>query len=610
MNVRDGLSSNSHLLSEFSGKQLIQGEPDGSSFPSGGLRTTHKARGYTAWDYTSPVFVVCDQLGGCLHIPAVFCSIFGLSLDAKTPLLRSQRSLCKSLETALQLFGTKGKAQCAIGLEQELFLIDKELFNKRPDLVSCGRTLIGKQPPRTQQMKDHYWGSMPKRVLDCMDEIRQKMWWLGVPISTIHNEVAPAQYEIAPIYEEAGIACDHNILLMELIVQIAKKHNLEALFHEKPFSGVNGSGKHANWGLFCGDEGLLVPGETKESRRRFLFLIAAVLKGVDSHSDVLRAAVMTLGNSERLGGYEAPPAVISVFLGDLLQSLIDALRNESEDVVVEKSIVDFHLEKLPIIIQDKSDRNRTSPFAFVGNRFEFRSVGSQQNSAWPVAVLNTIVAEAITEMTNSVKNKIESGIEKIEAIESVVKEVIIEHQRIVYNEDCYEERYRTLMEERGVFEVKSMQQALECLENSNDLFINTNVLSKEELKARIVVLTELYISGILMEAHQLVDMVEGEIVPVVLEHCSIQKKQTEYINNEAAKKKVDDMLTTFEKLLESMENCKIQIEQIEATLKIEDAELIGPKMQELRKHVDYFEQFIPRNKWPFPSYEEIWNAHC
>ena len=302
LNIRGGGSSHaSHLLSEFSGKQLIKGEGDGSSFPNGGLRQTCKARGYTAWDYTSPVFVVKDQLGGCLYIPAVFCSIFGLSLDAKTPLLRSERALNATVGRALAYFGgSKGGIKCTIGLEQEMFIIDKTVYEKRPDLMMCGRTLIGKRPARTQQMKDHYWGQMPQRVLNCLDEVRECMWKLGVPVTTIHNEVAPAQYEVAPLFEQAGVACDHNILMMEEIQRIAKRHDLEVLYHEKPFLDVNGSGKHVNWGLFSGTENLLTHGDNDEKRRRFCFFIAAVVRAVDTHADLLRAAVVTPGNYHRL----------------------------------------------------------------------------------------------------------------------------------------------------------------------------------------------------------------------------------------------------------------------------------------------------------------------
>ncbi|EDR26482.1 glutamine synthetase, putative [Entamoeba dispar SAW760] len=612
LNIKNRISSHaSHLMSEFSGKQLIKGEPDGSSFPNGGLRQTYQARGYTAWDYTSPVFVVKDQLGGCLYIPAVFCSIFGLSLDAKTPLLRSERALSSSVEKSLKyLGGSKGPIKCTIGLEQEMFIIDRDIYQHRPDLITCGRTLIGKRPSRTQQMKDHYWGIMPQRILNCLDDIRDEMWKLGVPVCTIHNEVAPAQYEIAPIFEQAGIACDHNILLMEETQRIAKRHNLEVIFHEKPFLDVNGSGKHVNWSIFSGDEGLLIPGETEDQRRRFCFFLAAVIQGVDNHADVLRASVLTAGNTHRLGGFEAPPGIISIFLGDVIQTLIDSITNNTNETIEKKTLIDFHLEMLPKITRDQSDRNRTSPFAFIGNRFEFRAVGSEQNAAWPITVLNTIVAESIEYMVNQIEKKILDGKIEKNAVDEVIKETIILHKKIVYNEDCYDNKYRKIMENNGIIEIKSMDMALDALSKSKEMFKNTTVLSEEEVNARVSILGEAYVTTSLIDINQLLDMVDREIIPTVMDVLANEKKQAQIIASSFINKRIENMLECFNKMLFFVDLLKEKRDKIINSSCIVEANEAMNTINDVRFYIDKLEGLIPQKQWPYPSYETLWNTHC
>ncbi|BFU19907.1 glutamine synthetase, putative [Entamoeba histolytica HM-1:IMSS-B] len=619
----------SHLLSEFTGKQLIQGEPDGSSFPNGGLRNTSQARGYSAWDYNSPVFIIKDEFGGVLYIPAVFCSIFGLSLDTKTPLLRSEKAIDETVTNCINMLqliyqvprkNEEQRVSVTVGLEQEFFLIDENLARKREDIMQVGKTLSGRLPARNQQFKDHYWGVMPKRVIDCLAEVKKSMWELGIPVTTIHNEVAPAQYEMAPIFERGSIASDHNMICMERIEAIAQKHGLKVLFNEKPFEGVNGSGKHLNWALFSNGQNLMDFGNSEYERIRFLFLTSALLKAVDEHYDLVRSATITPGNIDRLGGFEAPPSFISVFVGEKLERCIDDMLRDEDDLECSPLLVNFGVETLPSFIRDQSDRNRTSPFAFIGNRFEFRAVGSSQNPAWPMTVINTIFAVAVEEMTEQVKSLNKSGINGRDAVEKVIKETFKQHNRIIYNGDCYSDDYKTEMQRRGFKPLETTSDILkEVLQVRNiNTFEKLNILSKQETAARVAIWEDVFVETLAMHAKLLIEITQRKFAPTTLKEAAKEAKELKLL------KKGDDNGSVFNErintifgLAEGMlkQSCKLAEEvktletMLEGRLSYCESHILS-STHALRRMIDNAECLVDEETWNYPSYEQLWNSHC
>jgi len=552
LTLRDHLGGrqSGRMLSQFSGKQLIQGEPDGSSFPSGGLRRTAEARGYTGWDYTSPPFVVVDDFSGCLYLPAVFCSIFGLSLDQRTPMLKSEHALKEAALRSLRVIvacthtmasptvsptcivsGHGGPERpvpsdiyITVGAEQEMFIIDRELFTKRPDLATCGRILLGAPPAKGQQMADHYWARMPVRVREVLKHTQEKLWALGIPVITAHNEVAPAQFEMASNFERASVASDHNMVIMELLEEQCAAEGLACLLHEKPLGKtVNGSGKHLNWSMATDTgENLLVPGEDARSNIQFLFILAAFLRAAHVHSDVLRTAIApAAGNEFRLGGMEAPPAVISVYLGERLQHAVDEIcKGHRCDTASKEEHLDLGIPTLPKLVLDSTDRNRTSPLAFVGNRFEFRAVGSSQNCAWPITALNTIVAESLLAMCDEVERLTPTMPSPSAALQRVIRETLAEHRAILFEDDCYDEEYiAEMVGRRKLPNVPTAPGAFEGWnsEKNRRLFSLLNVMNEDEIEARGLVWAEHYCQVRALEARTLIMMVETNVIPAAIE---------------------------------------------------------------------------------------------
>ncbi|HMB06257.1 MAG TPA: glutamine synthetase III [Isosphaeraceae bacterium] len=483
-------------ITEFSGKELVRGEPDASSFPSGGIRATFEARGYTAWDPTSPAFILENPNGTTLCIPTAFCSWTGEALDKKTPLLRSMEALSKQALRVLKLFGSEAsKVYTTAGPEQEYFLIDKNFYFARPDLINAGRTLFGAKPPKGQEMEDHYFGAIPERILACMFETETELYKLGVPVKTRHNEVAPAQYEIAPIFENANVATDHNMLVMETMKRIADRYGLQLLLHEKPFAGINGSGKHLNWSM-SDDLGnnLLKPGDTPHDNAQFLFFLAAVIKAVAKHGDLLRVAVAHAGNDHRLGANEAPPAIISIFLGDMLQDIVDQIEKGGARSTKAGGTLQIGVSVLPTLPRDAGDRNRTSPFAFTGNKFEFRAVGSSQSIAGPNVVLNTIVAEAIDDMVTPLEGAVSAGKDLHAEIQMLLPKVVAESKHVLFNCDNYAESWHQEAERRGLPNRRSTVDSLPDLiaPKSVAMFGKYGVFSERELHSRYEILLENY----------------------------------------------------------------------------------------------------------------------
>ena len=520
-------NSSGGAITEFSGKELIQGEPDASSFPSGGLRATFEARGYTAWDPTSPAFIMRHSNGATLCIPTAFASWTGDALDEKTPLLRSMEALNKATLKALPLFGVQAKkVHSSVGLEQEYFLVDEEFFYRRPDLMLCGRTLFGAKPPRGQELEDHYFGSIPERVLSYMADAEYQLYRLGVPVKTRHNEVAPGQYEIAPLYEHSNIAADHQQLLMQVLKNTARKYGLVCIMHEKPFAGVNGSGKHTNWSLST-DSGmnLLDPGDTPQENMIFLFFCSAVLKAVDKYQALLRICVSSAANDHRLGANEAPPAIISIFLGDQLSSILEQIETGITNTTPEAGLLGLGSPVLPHLARHAGDRNRTSPFAFTGNKFEFRAVGSSQSSSFPITVLNTIVADAITELTIKLLDMIDKGMDFASALKQLLSDTISNHKRIVFNGDGYSDEWKVEAAKRGLLNFPDTMSAIPHLDSTEhiSLFEKHHVLSKRELEARAEVMFDHYFKTINIEGETTEWIASTMILPAAM---SVLKEQS------------------------------------------------------------------------------------
>ena len=605
------------MIMEFSGKELIKGEPDASSFPSGGLRATFEARGYTAWDITSPAFLKEDATGVILCIPTAFCSYTGEALDKKTPLLRSMEAVSEQAIRILRLFGntTATKVTSSVGAEQEYFLVDREKYLQREDLIFAGRTLFGAPAPKGQEMEDHYFGAIRERIGSYMKDLNIEMWKLGVTAKTQHNEVAPAQHELAPIYESSNIAVDHNQLLMETMKKVAGRHGMTCLLHEKPFAGVNGSGKHNNWSLAT-DTGinLLDPGKTPNENVQFLLVLACVLKAVDTHADLLRQSASDVGNDHRLGANEAPPAIISVFLGDQLEDVVKQLVTTG---VAKKSKKGGKLmtgvSTLPDLEKDATDRNRTSPFAFTGNKFEFRMVGSADSIASPNTTLNAIVAEAFCEAADVLEKAKDFDI----AVHDLIKEYLTDHQRIIFNGNGYSDEWVEEAERRGLPNIKSMIDAVPTLTTKKavKMFEKFKIFTKAELESREEVLYETYAKSINIEALTMVDMASKQIIPAVVTYT---KKLADTIvavkaagataKTQAALLKeatgyLDEMSAALEKLQKDVAKAATIADVKKQAYFYKDTILVD--MANLRTPADKLEMIVDKELWPFPTYGEM-----
>ncbi|MDE6201788.1 MAG: glutamine synthetase III [Clostridiales bacterium] len=601
------------VIMNFSGKQLIKGEPDASSFPSGGLRSTFEARGYTAWDPTSYAFVK-DSV---LYIPTAFISYSGQVLDKKTPLLRSMDALSNAAKRVLKLFGkTPERVTASVGPEQEYFLIPRELYKKRPDLIITGRTLFGAKPPKGQELDDHYFGSIKMRVLRYMEDLDHELWKLGVYAKTRHNEVAPAQHELAPIYSTVNIATDHNQLTMAIMKQVAEKHDLACLLHEKPFDGVNGSGKHNNWSVSTSDgENLLEPGKDLKNNLQFMVFLTAVIKAVDEHQDLLRLSVASAGNDHRLGANEAPPAIISMFLGDEITDLLETLASGKEYSNHVGNRLSTGVESVPVIYEDTADRNRTSPFAFTGNKFEFRSLGSALNIACPNIMINAMVADVLNAFADELE-KAKSQDFKAAAL-ALIKREYIAHRRIVFNGDNYADAWVEEAKNRGLLNLKSTPEALSYYDRSQnvELFDRLNIYTDEEVHARKDILLENYCKVINIEAGTMSELVLKQILPAAVQFSTLladniskltalkvdASMQTKMLS--AVSELIQNAYTATQRLSDAQAAVKAT-EELQAQADVSYNQVVAT-MQELRGYCDKLETVMPKDLWPFPSYSDI-----
>ena len=604
------------VIMDFSGKELVKGEPDASSFPSGGLRATFEARGYTAWDPTSPAFIK----DGTLYIPTAFCSYSGEALDKKTPLLRSMQTLDKEATNLLHIIGNKDikHVNTTVGPEQEYFLVDKELYKQRKDLVFCGRTLIGAPAPKGQEMEDHYFGALKPRVAAYMHDLDVELWKLGIPAKTKHNEVAPAQHELAPVFDTTNVAVDHNQLTMEVMKKVADKHGLVCLLHEKPFEGINGSGKHNNWSMIT-DTGvnILDPGKTPAENTQFLIFLTAVIKAVDEYADVLRISVASAGNDHRLGANEAPPAVVSVFLGDELTEVLKSIENNEYFAGSRAVQMDIGAKVLPHFVKDNTDRNRTSPFAFTGNKFEFRMLGSEASVANPNIILNTAVAECVHQFAEQLKDVPEDKME--DAIHELIKKTIIDHKRVIFNGNGYTDEWIEEATKRGLFNLKSTPDALpQWIADKNiELFTKYHIFTKEEIESRYEIWLESYSKILNIESNTMVEMVQKDFLPSVFAY--IDKVAATAV---AKKSVVSDVSTASEgKLIKELSQLADEISTGLETLKADTAKALATEdpltnakayqtvvlsdMDELRKSVDAAETLIPDALLPYPTYDKL-----
>ena len=606
------------VLMEFSGKELIKGEPDASSFPSGGLRATFEARGYTAWDPTSYAFIKDHTL--C--IPTAFCSYSGEALDKKTPLLRSMQAINREALRVLRLFGNEDvkHVSTSVGPEQEYFLIDQKLYSQRTDLVYTGRTLFGCRPPKGQEMEDHYFGVIKSRVSAYMEDLNNELWKLGILAKTEHNEVAPAQHELAPIYSTTNVATDHNQLTMEIMQKVAKRHGMVCLLHEKPFAGVNGSGKHNNWSIATDTcVNLLSPGETPYENAQFLLFLCAVIQAVDDYQDLLRLSVATAGNDHRLGANEAPPAIISVFLGEELTGILNAIRDDKPYEGVEKVTMKLGVHVLPRFSRDTTDRNRTSPFAFTGNKFEFRSLGSSNSIACANIMLNAAVSESLSQYANELEPV--AGTEKFEeTLHNLIKRVITEHQRILFDGNGYgDEWVKEATEVRGLSNLKTTADAMPKLldEKNKEMLIRHKVFNEAEIQSRCEIMLENYVKTVNIEGLTMVDMVRKDYLPAIEEYLYTLSRAVDSMKSVSANVKCRYEISTIEKLTDLTDNILTSVEALETVLEklkgIEDIfessalvrdELL-PAMTTLRGYVDAAEMLTSAKYWPYPSYGKI-----
>lgn len=613
--------SNGKVLMEFSGKELIKGEPDASSFPSGGLRSTFEARGYTTWDCTSPAFIKksADGKTAILYIPTAFCSYTGEALDQKTPLLRSMEAIDRESVRLIRLFGntTSKKVTPSVGIEQEYFLVDRDKYLKRKDLVFTGRTLFGAMPPKGQELDDHYFGAIRERIAAFMQDVNEELWKLGVAAKTQHNEVAPGQHELAPIYSMCNVAVDHNQLVMETLKKVAYQHNLHCLLHEKPFEGVNGSGKHNNWSLVTDDGiNLLDPGKKPHENMQFLLVLTCILKAVDEHAALLRESAADAGNDHRLGADEAPPAIVSAYLGDQLEDVLAQMIKTGE---AERSLKGGKLHTgvstLTDFAKDATDRNRTSPFAFTGNKFEFRMVGSRDSVASPNVVLNTIVAEAFSEASDY----LEQADNFDAAVHELISKYATEHQRIVFNGNGYSEEWVKEAERRGLPNITSMVESIEYLttEDTVNMFERFDVFSRAELESRAEIKYETYAKVINIESRSMIDIASKHIIPAVIKYITALATSINQVRQasgaatvevqEELLAKASELLTETRNALKKLEEVTAQVENVQPIR--EKAfffrEHIVPAMEALRKPVDELEMIVDKNMWPMPSYGDL-----
>ena len=608
---------NGKVLMSFSGKELIKGEPDASSFPSGGLRATFEARGYTAWDCTSPAFVRHDAAGATLCIPTAFCSYKGEALDQKTPLLRSMQAINEQSLRLLRLFGntTSKKVTPSVGPEQEYFLVDAEKFLQRKDLIYTGRTLFGAMPPKGQELDDHYFGTIRQRIAGFMKDVNEELWKVGVTSKTQHNEVAPAQHELAPIYAECNVALDHNHIIMQTLKRIACQHGMKCLLHEKPFAGVNGSGKHDNWSLTTDDgKNLLEPGKTPHENIQFLLVLTCILKAVDRHADLLRESAADPGNDHRLGANEAPPAIISVFLGEQLEDVLEQLISTGEAThSLKGGKLQTGVDTLPDLAKDATDRNRTSPFAFTGNKFEFRMVGSRDSISGPNVVLNTIVAEAFSEACDV----LEKADNFDEAVHDLIKQYATEHQRVVFNGNGYSDAWVEEAEKRGLPNIRSMVEAIPALttEKAVSMFEKFKVFTKAELESRAEIKFESYAKAINIEARTMIDMASKQIIPAIIKYTKDLADTVVAVKEAGADASVQvELLTEVSGLLaetkKALEALKVVADQAAVMEEGEDQARfyhfdVVPAMEALRTPVDTLEMIVDKEAWPMPSYGDL-----
>ena len=599
------------VILEFSGKELIKGEPDASSFPNGGLRNTFEARGYTAWDCTSPAFIK----DGTLCIPTAFCSYTGEALDTKTPLLRSMEAVSTQALRILRTFGntTSKRVIATVGAEQEYFLIDRKLYEQRLDLKICGRTLLGAKPPKGQEMDDHYFGRIRIRVADFMRQLDEELWRLGVTSKTKHNEVAPAQHELAPIFDSVNIACDHNQLTMETMRVIAKKNGLACLLHEKPFAGVNGSGKHNNWSLSTDDgKNLLEPGKNPYQNIQFLTFLSAIITAVDNYADLLRLSAAIVGNDYRLGANEAPPAIISVFLGEQLTSILESIAHGDQPDATPTSVLQMGVETLPKLQKDDSDRNRTSPFAFTGNKFEFRMVGSSASIAFANYVLNTIVADTLMQFADRLEKTADFDAE----VTAIIRETMTEHGRVIFNGNNYTKEWVEEAQRRGLPNLTNTVDASKAYiaPKNMEVLERHHVLSAVECHARYEIMLENYSKVISIEANTMLEMVKKQIIPACIAYIgkvshSYNELKAAGISNASMKKLLEDLSGLFSSIsvatkeLEKLENIPSKNDSFEEASYCKD--IILPQMEKLRKQVDRMEMLVSSEDWPMPSYTDL-----
>lgn len=605
------------VIMDFSGKELVKGEPDASSFPSGGLRATFEARGYTAWDPTSPAFIKDKTL----YIPTAFCSYSGEALDKKTPLLRSMDVLNKEAVRILHILGNKDvrHINTTVGPEQEYFLVDKDLYKKRKDLIFCGRTLLGASAPKGQEMEDHYFGALKPRVAAYMHELDEELWKLGIPAKTKHNEVAPAQHELAPVFDTTNVAVDHNQLTMEIMKKVADKHNMVCLLHEKPFEGINGSGKHNNWSMST-DTGvnLLDPGKTPAENTQFLVFLVAVIKAVDDYADLLRVSVASAGNDHRLGANEAPPAIVSIFLGDELTDILKSIENDTFFNNKHAVQMDIGAKVLPHFTKDTTDRNRTSPFAFTGNKFEFRMLGSAASVANPNIVLNTAVAEVLAEFSATLKDVPEEEMES--AVHALLKKTIEDHKRIIFNGNGYTDEWVEEAEKRGLYNLKTTPDALPHFvdEKNIELFTKHGIFTKEELFSRYEIWLENYYKTINIESNTLAEMIQKQVIPSVFTYvekladtAAVKKSVVADVSVASEAALISKLSTLADTMTKDLETLKADTakalaasDDVLACAKAYQENVLSA-METLRKSADEAEALIPDELLPYPTYDEL-----
>ena len=610
------------VVYRLSGSSLVQGEPDASSFPSGGLRATFEARGYTAWDPSSPAFIIRGTNYATLCIPTAFVSWNGEALDKKTPLLRSIEALDKQARRILKIFGTDEGVEVVgstLGSEQEYFLVDRNLYYARPDLVSSGRTLFGNTPPKHQQLDDHYFGAIPPRVNAFMAALERELFKLGVPVQTRHNEVAPGQYEIAPLFESTNIACDHQAILMDTLKRVAGRYGFVALMHEKPFAGMNGSGKHNNWSMSTNTGvNLLDPQDETHTNTQFMTFLCGVIRAVHLHGDLIRAAIASASNDHRLGANEAPPAIISIFLGDMLTDLIEQIEQGDTKRTIKGGELTLGARTLPALKRDSGDRNRTSPFAFTGNKFELRAVGSTASVAWPNTIINTIVSESLDYIATEIESKLgknPTDAKRDQVVLNVLKSVVKDHKAIIFNGDNYTQEWADEAESRGLPNLRSTAEAIPALEKSaaKKMFRKYKVLSASELESRVEIFAEKYITEICIEAQQMIAMSRTMILPAALKH---QKNLADAIvSSENAGAECSGLRASFDEYIDLVQTFADQINELESTLDIPDVntlkqcthcrEVVFAAMNNLRESGDALESHVERDLWPMPTYEEL-----